>query len=612
MKNMFSLGKRLVRAKLNSHDQFPNSALSSVAIADREERTDYVAATQQNVDGTVTFANDEFIISDPVGQGIYPSIVIPSNLDIQMLIDGRPIAEKSAIVTSINSIQYETRDEAPKVNVLCRISEDRLSVTMRVELINGKRYHIKPFAGMTKAIIQLEEEVLLAEPPSYEELIERLTEGKFFGHIDEQALKELSQTKVNAECIVLRGKPAVSPVPAEFRKVPLPEEYDPFIGQRVSQTVRMGTVVAIVDEGSPGIPGVDVLGKEIEPGCHTNPQLILGTGVKRIDNKVVASRAGRVVVTKRKVDVLPQLVIRHDVSPKDGYVSFDGDIMVYGSILDGSKVYAGGQLKVSGSILGSTVVGEQGVIAQGNFIKSRVTAGWAQQVYKETSPLINRILSDLKRLTGDIKRVFLHMQTKYVSERVKSSVVGAVTTQYYSTLLDDVMKLSNYLKTNRHHKFNNEIEPIDQLIQSKWTDIYIKNLTLEDVQQLFSMLERYQKEIETSISEDVAHIRVSSVTSSTVQCSGNMLITGLGSYSSLVESDQTIEVSGTVRGGFLTAGKSVKIHELGSGAGAETSIRVLDPCGTIDIALRHPNTLIEINGKIDRNLLTEKNVLFRQ
>jgi len=308
------------------------------------------------IDGSVAFVDSNFNITDPEGIGMYASISVPEEFKHYVFIDGQRANRQSIILTSTSSIKVEIPSVLPKMEVNFGVSNDKLSVSMAVVLIHGARYVVGPFEPTAKAVLKTEEIVVPAVPPCYEELLERLQAQEFKGNIDEQALRDLSKAVDSMERVVLRGQPAIPGTPPIVKPAPISQGHDPLGRIKSLDTVKIGAVVFYIEDGTPAIPGIDVYGLVICASEATVSLPTLGIGVTRLHNNIIAIRPGRVSFTRTLVDVIPQLVLHEDITPKEGYISFEGDVVIYGSVQDGSQIKANGQVIVHGGVFGSTIV----------------------------------------------------------------------------------------------------------------------------------------------------------------------------------------------------------------------------------------------------------------
>jgi len=147
-------------------------------------------------------------------------------------------------------------------------------------------------------------------------------------------------------------------------------------------------------------------------------------------------------------------------------------------------------------------------------------------------------------------------------------------------------------------------------IRARWIDLQRTSLTLSDIDGLRLRLTQCRRHAQIYLKACVAEVCVSSLTSSVIHASGNVRVVGVGVFASSVEAGDDIVVEGFARGGFMSAEHRIRAGEAGTPLGVETSFRVASADGTIDLAARHPNTLMAIAHRRDRNLVTQRQVHF--
>ena len=146
--------------------------------------------------------------------------------------------------------------------------------------------------------------------------------------------------------------------------------------------VRKGELLAMKSSGSPGEPGMNILGAEIPCPKIKDVNLRCGKGVKKPEDglKAHALLDGEPVLSADgKLSVFPKLQIPGDVDLKTGHVKFDGDIDVRGTIqndfrVEGGRLSAGeilrtdvnitGDVNVAGGIIGATIHADGSVKAR--------------------------------------------------------------------------------------------------------------------------------------------------------------------------------------------------------------------------------------------------------
>ncbi|MCL6549062.1 MAG: FapA family protein, partial [Alicyclobacillus sp.] len=394
--------------------------------------------------------------------------------------------------------------------------------------------------------------------------------------------------------------------PRSYRQVPLPKEYDPLHRRMRVRNVSPGTVVAVAEPELPGTPGQDVFGNTLLPQEADVPQPLLGPGVRDVGGRLVATREGRLVFTPCEIDVRPELVIDHDVRPQDGLIQFHGDVVIHGSVMDGSVVRALGSVTVHGSVYGSTVASEQNIVIRGTAVHARIEAGQSGVVYRQLADVLRPALEDLRKFHGEYRELSRHLLGLEGGERKLPMLAALLLDKRHSGLQAFLSSLCcDYQPALSDDARYQEIR---RLLLTSWHGLGRTRLLEPDILHLIQLLEQYLVYLENVSSLGAAEVRVGGVSRSTVRASGSVYVRQSGVYSSSIESGDAIVVAGMVRGGFLVAERSARISELGSPAGVETSVRVTRRSGYIAVGLRYANTLLEVGGRRHRNLSTERNV----
>ena len=148
----------------------------------------------------------------------------------------------------------------------------------------------------------------------------------------------------------------------------------------VYKDVEEGAILCEVSPPSKGLPGYDVLGGELpaEPGKVID--LPVGQNTKPKPNKsnvLIAAISGIPKLSSGKVIIDPVLNIQGDVGTSTGDVEFKGPINISGTIQDGFKVVAKGDVIINESCNSATIESEGDVILkygirsdEGAFIKA--------------------------------------------------------------------------------------------------------------------------------------------------------------------------------------------------------------------------------------------------
>ncbi len=137
----------------------------------------------------------------------------------------------------------------------------------------------------------------------------------------------------------------------------------------VPARVAPGDVVAVKVPARPGHPGRTVTGKPlgVAPPSPRDFQLLAGPGceVSPCGDAVLATAAGNVVCEAGVVFVRPELRIEGDLTFAEGDLSFDGNVLVTGSVEPGRRIEASGDVTVLGVVVGATIVAGRRVVVHG-------------------------------------------------------------------------------------------------------------------------------------------------------------------------------------------------------------------------------------------------------
>lgn len=555
--------------------------------------------------GMISVRDNRIIVTDPEAGGMYASLTIPNDPSVDVTLNGDRVSGQ-VMMTQQDVVDVTFRDQPTLVQTDLSVSPDNLAVMMKVTIRRGSRYTLENCEPVIKANLRISEQVD-SDSPSEEQLGQEILANGYVGTIDRAAIGKLCTD--GGEQIVLRGIPAVSSLSATLRALPLPTEYDPLHRKMRLSTVSLGTPVAILEPALPGKCGLDVYGNVIELGQPKGHTPHLGRGVQLVHDYVVAVINGRLEFTDRKIDVVPELVIRHDITPHDGYVEFDGDLVVYGSVLDGSHIRVAGQVTVHGRVCGAKLFSGKNTIVAGNVVSSTILAGQSQELYRDLLVVLKDISTHFERFTSEYQ-VIIEKVSQGPGALAKIPLIANMLFEtrhtHLSGLLDEVCTEFGESLNDIDEKYRE----LSHYITTKWTGAQRTNIGTPDIDCIQQMISEYVTYLGTNMSIEPAFIRVMNATSSSLQASGNIYLNG-STYSSTVESGDSIVVQGTVRGGFMVAQNTARVRELGTTSGIECSVRVTSRRGKIVIKERHPNTLLEVCGRRDRNLITERNVHFK-
>ena len=135
--------------------------------------------------------------------------------------------------------------------------------------------------------------------------------------------------------------------------------------------VEKGSVLAEIFPPKKGHDGISVTGEVITAKQHDPIELPIGKNTEKSEknpNQVVASIDGVVAVKNSRVNVDPVIIIDNDVDYETGNIDFNGSVIIKGGIKAGCAVKAEGEITVK-EVVEDAVIDSQGsVTLKGGFV----------------------------------------------------------------------------------------------------------------------------------------------------------------------------------------------------------------------------------------------------
>lgn len=555
--------------------------------------------------GSVTISDSQVFVTNPDDNGSFATITIPEDSRLTVTIDGHHCVGR-VVVHKDQDIQVSMTCISPTRKLSFRSSKNAMEVTGEVEVTLGEKYRLKDVENTRHGVLEIEGISVYPSPLTDREITDELQSVGYQGIIDQRGVEVLSGAVDHEKAVLLRGIPPIPGKPAHYRPAQLPKIFDPVRRRMRITTVTMGTTVAFFEPEVAGFSGRDVMGNEIAATVHRQlPSL--GDGVIRVDRRLVAVCSGRLRFTKERIDVIRELVIEHSLTSKEGKIEFDGDVVVMGSVLDGSYIKATGRVEVIGSILRSTVMGERGVFVKDAITGSQVIAGSAKVLYTKLYSLVKRCSAEYENFRVEYEDVIAYARQRTLPDSRLRLLAKSLLNARHEGLERSLETLC--VDTDRLLETDDRYREISAEIRSRWTGIGRTNITEQDVTALHHMLDNYVAHIESMMQAESADVKAVSITSSSIRASGRIVIVGAGTYASSLEAGDTVIIRGSVRGGFLVAKNLIQVNELGTSTGIESSAKVENPSGRIEVRLRHPNTLLQVGHTRHRNSTVEHNAV---
>ncbi|MDR1230232.1 MAG: FapA family protein [Spirochaetaceae bacterium] len=201
--------------------------------------------------------------------------------------------------------------------------------------------------------------------------------GVLYEEIEKTALAvNLSKTP-QMNVLIAQGIPPVPACPAHFLKSKQLENVRPAAedGEQADYRkfspfviVKKGQILAALIPAVTGQPGNNVHGKDIPFESVPPPKLEPGENTYADDHNLYAAIDGQLLDQQGILSVSDKLIIRGDVNYNTGDIFFPGDVEINGSVADGFKIRAGGNLFVTQTFNATDVIAGGNIEVLGGII----------------------------------------------------------------------------------------------------------------------------------------------------------------------------------------------------------------------------------------------------
>lgn len=274
---------------------------------------------------------------------------VPCKLATHFEASVAPLTEQEEEKQSARQEIVNDRDVMP---FQIEVSKDRMTATMKIDRQPGR------------------------VPPRKEDILKELAARRIVFGIDEEAI--VRGLEHGTQSVIVKGKPPeagkdakiVRKFNAELKGKIAEDQYGRVDYKQLNLFLiaKKGDILAERVPHTLGVPGTNIFGDTIKPKPGKPKPVPVGKNTEIQDeNFVVASIDGQIVEENKKFSVDPRLVIQGDVSVGTGNIDFVGAVDIGGSVLQGFRVKATGNVSIKGAVNGGTVEGYN-VLVKGGII----------------------------------------------------------------------------------------------------------------------------------------------------------------------------------------------------------------------------------------------------
>lgn len=535
--------------------------------------------------------NGKIIITDFTENS---DIITIKNCDgIKLLING----EECNYITPVkeeDKIEYSFIEDEAIREVHINITTDKMEAYISINYVPQNIYELVD-QEYCKNLILKKKKVGEKYPPLYStmELKDILkSKGVSYGILEEE-LEDISKEQKVTNRLVAKGIEAENDIPdrielyfedldrlanhSEEEKIDYRKRY-------LIANAKVNDTIAEKIPGKEGKDGIDVLGKPVKR-IAAKPLIIkAGTGCNIKNNKVIATTEGK-PVQKGNTFMVNKLYRVDEVNLQTGNVEFVGDVEVAGTVDEGMEVNAGNEVFVGKNVETAKISAGGQIKINGNVIKSNVKAGGDNVKRRQYLETLQKYYENIKEIISSTKKL---KSSNMLGPKSDGEIVKILIENKFKSLTKESKFILNYNVSQGMQETQITTFIIDKLIG-------FGPLKIKDISELSEFEEIIGEEIEEVEALVIlpSNIELSYSQASTIEASGDIIITGKGQYTSEMTALNNIEFTtpGAVcRGGTLSAGGEIKLKTVGSVAGVNTVIKV-PKAGRITADVAYNNTV---------------------
>lgn len=142
------------------------------------------------------------------------------------------------------------------------------------------------------------------------------------------------------------------------------------------RTLHKGDVIANITMPTDGEPGTDVRGRQLRQIVGKKAKFTVGTNTAVTEDglQIVVNADGNLNYRNGAFHIDQVVTINGDVDASVGNISFVGDVVVKGEVMEGFKISSNANIIVSGNVNGATLEADGDVIIKKGCINSNVMA----------------------------------------------------------------------------------------------------------------------------------------------------------------------------------------------------------------------------------------------
>lgn len=362
------------------------------------------------------------------------------------------------------------------------------------------------------------------------------------------------------------------------------------------QLVQEGAVLARKTPAVPGIPGKNVLGKEIPTSNFKDFRLKGRKNVRLSEdgNELIAAVGGHPVRVDTYTYTVENVYAQdRDVDMETGSIDFSGDVVVNGSVQDSFHIVAGGKVEINGSISHAEVRAENGLRVSNNVLGGKVVVGEKFVVRSEMVRGLTELSAQLHLCLQQTAAVLPAAGKSHIKP---GQCLKLVIERQFPELPKQAVETVKFLDNHKEDLAGDELMAV---VRTAKQFLYglgpleaqaLPALTKAD-QDLARFVDSMAVDLPEKLNCDIGYAQ-----GAEIQCGGDFYCQK-GIYNSVISAEGNITIDGVCRGGKLYSGGDVTIRELG-GAGVSKTLVQMKGEKRLKADYCHPNVTIVVGKEI--------------
>ncbi|GAX92008.1 FapA family protein [Effusibacillus lacus] len=538
----------------------------------------------------------------------YPLITVCEG--VQVFVNGREVSG-TVVVREEDHIVVESQSDLVETKISLSVAEDNMKATVKISpgyLIQRNLVNQPPSTELVlKTVERKSSPRNNVRPETIMDLLNKkgITFGIDFSSID-QACKVLEET----EFVVARGKEPVAgndgTLEFLYQKRRMLDEWDQDFDPDWKECfslpkVQAGEVIGYIVPATKGKEGRNVFGDILPTTDGTEITVIAEEEVSLLETerKIVAKTEGRVKITKYSnntfgLSILPQYIYTGNLDREEREsIIFAGDVVICGDVGAGTKIQAGGNVLIKGSVSKADIQAAGDIKICGPVVEAKISneidVRFAKSVVQgiaSIEELLERIITALRQLEANKS-----FSDKDLANQGLKPLLELLVKIKFQELPLRIQELNGIVKQDVS-LLKNHLVPLVKTLHDAFVKLESTFSNVIEITECKTKLGSLKKLLILNCHKK-ANIRATSFTRSRVSAQGNIYVDKF-SYASNLDAKGKVIINGRIRNGNVQATDAVVAHEAGSLTNNNVFIKVLNEKGQIKMNQVWAATSIQI------------------